>query len=294
MTKIRKAVFPVGGRGTRFLPVTKNIPKEMLPVLDKPLIQYAVEEARAAGIEEFIFVTGRGKNVIQDHFDINYELNSELEKQNNAPGIKALDNITLDSGKACYVRQKMPLGLGHAIQCARHFIGNEPFAVLLADDLILSEKSSCLKQMLDVYQKGTHMVAVQAIATQETINYGIIDPKSDESPLIHAKGIIEKPAPQEAPSNKAVIGRYILDPKIFHHLTNLKSGKNNEIQLTDALAASLPETPLMGFEFEGVRFDCGSKVGLLEASLACGLKRPSMRPKIEKFLQKYIADFKES
>lgn len=293
MSKIRKAVFPVGGRGTRFLPATKNIPKEMLPVLDKPLIQYAVEEARDSGIEEFIFVTGRGKNVIQDHFDLNYELTSELEKQNNEGGIEALNNISFNSGKVCYVRQQMPLGLGHAIWCARHFVGDEPFAVILADDFILS-KTPCLKQMMSAYQDGTNMAAIQPVSHEDTQNYGIIDPSSEEASLIQAKGIVEKPAPKHAPSNKAVIGRYILDASVFDQLEVLKSGKNGEIQLTDALDNMLPQTPLTGFLFEGTRYDCGSKSGLLDASIACALNRPSMRPKVQKILIKHLSHSQET
>ncbi len=286
MTKIRKAVFPVGGRGTRFLPATKSIPKEMLPILDKPLIQYAVEEAQAAGIEEFIFVTGRGKTVIQDHFDLSYELNAELEKQNNDHQIKDLDRIVFAPGKICYIRQQMPLGLGHAIWCARNFVGNEPFAVLLADDLILSD-TPCLSQMVQSYQPGNSMAAIQTVPESDVENYGVIAPGTQKGPLIQATSIVEKPSPDQAPSNKAVIGRYILDSSIFALLETLQSGKNGEIQLTDALELSLKTTPLYGYEFEGTRYDCGSKIGLLEASIARALQRPNMKNKMQELLKAY-------
>lgn len=287
MTKVRKALFPVGGRGTRFLPATKSIPKEMLPVIDKPLIQYAVEEAQAAGIEEFIFVTGRGKTVIQDHFDYSYELNTELEKQKNEALIENVDRVVFDPGKICYIRQQMPLGLGHAVWCARNFIGDEPFAVLLADDLIFSQ-TPCLKQMVEAYETGQNMVAIQEVKPEDVDQYGIIKCGLQKGPLIEAHQIVEKPCALEAPSNKAVIGRYILESSIFQELESLKTGKNNEIQLTDALEEARKKgTPLTGFEFEGQRFDCGSKLGLINASLALALHRSDTKSEMEKILQHY-------
>ena len=295
MTRIRKALFPVGGRGTRFLPATKSIPKEMLPVIDKPLIQYAVEEARAAGIEEFIFVTGRGKTVIQDHFDLSYELNSELEKQNNDELIEGLDQIVFDPGKICYIRQQMPLGLGHAVWCARNFIGNEPFAVLLADDLIMSEMP-LLRQMIQSYQAGENMVAIQTVPKNDVCQYGILDCEEKTENRVKAKGIVEKPSPETAPSQKAVIGRYILQPSIFEALGSMTEGKNGEIQLTDAIHKTLikKNVPLCGYEFNGKRFDCGSKVGLLEASIAYALNRSDMKASIENIIQGYFFKTEEN
>lgn len=278
MKKIRKAVFPAAGLGTRFLPATKSIPKEMLTVIDRPLIQYAVEEAKAAGIEEFIFVTGRGKSAIEDFFDYSYELNATLMKRGNKGDLELVNSVVLDPGKVVYTRQQDPLGLGHAVWCARNLVKDEPFAVLLADDLILSKKP-CLQQMIDAYEKSpSNMVALMEVGPQDSIHYGMVDPQgSCEGNHISIKGFVEKPAPEKSPSNLAVIGRYLLHPEIFHELESVKAGKNGEIQLTDALSSLLKKQSFLGLKFEGDRFDCGSKSGLLMASLASALQRKDMR-----------------
>ncbi|MBS0184939.1 MAG: UTP--glucose-1-phosphate uridylyltransferase GalU [Proteobacteria bacterium] len=287
---VKKAVFPVGGLGTRFLPVTKSSPKEMLPVIDKPLIQYAVEEARSAGIEEFIFVTGRGKSAIEDFFDYSYELNAELQKRGKTKDLEMINDLLMAPGQISYIRQQEPLGLGHAVWCARHLIGDEPFAVLLADDLIQS-KTPCLKQMVDAYKNSGHMVAVQGVSKEETCYYGILDVKAQSKTLIQAKGIVEKPELHKAPSQMAVIGRYILDPSIFEILNSHAKGVGGEIQLTDALAKGLKEGPffteLQGFLFEGKRFDCGTRQGLLKATVAFALAREDLREEMSAILKEY-------
>ena len=288
---VKKAVFPVGGLGTRFLPVTKSSPKEMLPVIDKPLIQYAVEEARAAGIEEFIFVTGRGKSAIEDFFDYSYELNAELQKRGKTQDLEIINSLLMAPGQISYIRQQEPLGLGHAVWCARHLIGDEPFAVLLADDLIQS-KVSCLKQMVDAYkgQSSGHMVAVQEVSREETRHYGILEVDHISKSLIRAKGIVEKPDPQNAPSQLAVIGRYILDPSVFEVLSSQAKGVGGEIQLTDALAKGLKNstpTALHGLLFEGKRFDCGTRQGLLRATVAFALAREDLKEEMALILKEY-------
>ncbi len=291
---IRKAVFPVGGLGTRFLPATKSMPKEMLPVVDRPLILYAVEEALKAGIEEFIFVTGRGKTAIEDFFDYSYELNAELEKRGKQEDLELVNSFLLKAGQISYVRQQEPLGLGHAVWCARHLINDEPFAVLLADDLILS-KSPCLLQMIDSYQTNGsqgHLVALQEVTPDQTQHYGVIDVEKRENCLLKAKGIVEKPAPSQAPSSFAVIGRYILDPYIFEPLSNPHKGTNEEIQLTDAIAYSLTQKmPLHGLLFEGKRFDCGKRTGLLEATIAFALERKDLNEVMKHILAEYASKF---
>jgi UTP--glucose-1-phosphate uridylyltransferase len=285
---IRKAIFPVGGLGTRFLPATKSMPKEMLPVVDKPLIQYAVEEAMEAGIEEFIFVTGRGKSAIEDHFDHAYELQEMLEKRNKTGALKVVKDSIPKPGQIAYTRQLEPLGLGHAIWCARNFVGPEPVAVLLADDLILSE-NGCLKQMIEAYnQVGGNMVAVMEVEKYQTSSYGIVTPGTIENSLIEVLDLIEKPKESEAPSNLAVIGRYILQPNIFNDLNRFEKGTGGEIQLTDSIARQVGLEPLNGFKFDGQRFDCGSKVGFLEANIAYALKREDLREPIQQFIQKMI------
>lgn len=285
---IRKAIFPVGGLGTRFLPATKSMPKEMLPVVDKPLIQYAVEEAMEAGIEEFIFVTGRGKSAIEDHFDHAYELQEMLEKRNKTAALKVVEDSIPKPGQIAYTRQLEPLGLGHAIWCARNFVGSEPVAVLLADDLILSE-NGCLKQMIEAYnQVGGNMVAVMEVEKYQTSSYGIVTPGTIENSLIEVLDLIEKPKESEAPSNLAVIGRYILQPNIFNDLNRFEKGTGGEIQLTDSIARQVGLEPLNGFKFDGQRFDCGSKVGFLEANIAYALKREDLRGPIQQFIQKMI------
>lgn len=287
MKPVRKAVFPVGGMGTRFLPATKSMPKEMLPIVDKPLIQYAVEEARASGIDEIIFVTGRGKSAIEDHFDHSYELEDMLAKKNKKDVLEQLAEILPDEGSITYIRQREPLGLGHAIHCARHIIRDEPFAVLLADDLIRADRP-CLKQMLDLYyERGGNVVAVQEVPKDKTSSYGILDVASRDGKVVKVKGMVEKPAPEDAPSNLSIIGRYILQPEIFDHLGKRKIGSGGEIQLTDAMAEMLKNSPFHGYLFEGERFDCGDKAGFILANLAVALERPDMREAIESYIRQH-------
>jgi len=284
---VRKAIFPVGGLGTRFLPATKAMPKEMLPVVDKPLIQYAVEEAKAAGIEEFIFVTGRGKTAIENHFDREYELEAVLESRGKEKELKDLASLLLEAGSVTYMRQQEPLGLGHAVWCARNAIGNEPFAVLLADDLIQAG-TPCLKQMIDSYQDtGGHLVAVMDVPREQTNRYGILDVVSENGPLAKAKSLIEKPAPEVAPSTLSIIGRYVLDPSVFAELDKKERGAGGEIQLTDALAATLDHVDFHGLRFDGTRFDCGSKAGFLEATIAFALERGDLGGRMRDILHKY-------
>ncbi len=265
---IKKAIFPVGGLGTRFLPATKAMPKEMLPVVDKPLIQYAVEEAAAAGIEQFIFVTGRNKTAIEDHFDHSTELEAVLESKGKNDALNLVRRMLREAGSVSYVRQQEPAGLGHAVWCARHLVGDEPVAVLLADDLILGPPA--LAEMVAAYQGG-NMVAVMDVARQDTASYGIITPGAHSGQLTQVTEIVEKPAPDKAASTKAVVGRYILEPGIFTALGKGQRGAGGEIQLTDALAARIAAVPLTALQFTGERFDCGSKLGFLKANLAFGL-----------------------
>jgi UTP--glucose-1-phosphate uridylyltransferase len=287
---VRKAIFPVGGLGTRFLPATKAMPKEMLPVVDKPLIQYAVEEARAAGIEQFIFVTGRGKTAIEDHFDYSAELHHALVSRDKHDLVKLLEPTQLPAGQVAYTRQPEPLGLGHAVWCARELIRDEPFAVLLADDLILSSQP-CLKQMVEAHAKvGGNMVAVMDVAREHTSRYGIVDPKpaaGGDDRLVGVKGLVEKPRAASAPSTLAVIGRYILQPDVFAHLDRQERGAGGEIQLTDALADLIGGAPFHGLRFAGRRFDCGDKVGFLEANIAFALERPDMGAQLRDILKSY-------
>ena len=275
--KVRKAVFPVGGLGTRFLPATKSMPKEMLPVVDKPLIHYAVEEARAAGIEEFIFVTGRGKSAIEDYFDVSYELRSELVLRGKDEALEEEQGWLPDPGQVAYTRQQEPRGLGHAVWCARHLVGDEPFAVVLADDLMLAD-TPCLKQMVDVYARtGGNLVALDDVPRNVTSRYGILDVKSADGNLVRASGIIEKPSPEDAPSTMAVIGRYVLDSRVFDELAKMQTGAGGEVQLTDALAALIGRVPLNGILCEGVRHDCGDKAGFIIANVAVALSRKDLR-----------------
>lgn len=287
MKKISKAIFPVAGLGTRFLPATKASPKEMLPIVDKPLIQYAVEEAIAAGITELIFVTSSSKRAIEDHFDSNYELEAKLAEAGKNDLLQIVKNI-LPKGVSCiYLRQPDTLGLGHAILCAQPLIDNEAFAILLADDLIDSSVS-CLKQMLAVYQaKKNSVIAVQAINPQASNQYGIIGYKTKENRLSQIESIIEKPSVKEAPSNLAVVGRYILTPTIFPYLEKIQPGKGGEIQLTDAIAHLLSDEPMHAWEFEGTRYDCGSKLGYLQATLAYALKHPETKKEFRHFLENF-------
>ena len=278
---VKKAIFPVGGLGTRFLPATKALPKEMLPIVDKPLIQYAVEEAVAAGIEEFIFVTGRNKTAIEDHFDHSTELETALLAKGKEEALNLVQGMIHSPGSVSYVRQQEPAGLGHAIWCARHQIAGEPVAVLLADDLILG--TPALKEMIDAYQGG-NMVAVMNVPADETGSYGIVTPKDEAGQLVTIADIVEKPDPEVAQSTLAVVGRYIIEPGVFDKLAEGKKGAGGEIQLTDSLAARISDVPFLGLRFSGERFDCGSKLGFLKANIAFARSRPELRDDIEKWL----------
>ena len=278
--RVRKAVFPVAGLGTRFLPATKVIAKEMLPVVDKPLIQYAVEEAAAAGIEYFIFVTGRGKSVLVDHFDHAPELESLLQSRGKDADLEALLASMPEPGRVFSVRQQVPLGLGHAVWSARANLGDEPFAVLLPDELLMSDPP-CLQQLIDVHKTvGGNVVAVSEVPLAHTNRYGILDVESDNGEVAKARGMVEKPESELAPSRLANIGRYVLDPSIFKHLDKQISGAGGEIQLTDAIDATTQKVPLHGVRFKGERFDCGDKVGFLTANVAFALKRPDMADRV--------------
>lgn len=284
---IRKAIFPVGGLGTRFLPATKALPKEMLPVVDKPLIQYAAEEAWAAGIEELIFVTGRGKSAIEDHFDHSWELQATLAERGKNVLLEDLRSLLRRPGEIVYTRQQEPLGLGHAVWCARHLVGDEPFAVLLADDLILAE-TPCLAQMVDAYQEtGGNLVAVVDVPREETNRYGILDVARDDGRLAEAKGLVEKPDPAVAPSTLSIIGRYILQPEVFAELERHETGAGDEVQLTDAMARTIGHVAFHGLRFEGRRFDCGNKSGFLEANVAFALARDDVADDMTAILRRY-------
>ena len=275
--KVTKAVFPVAGLGTRFLPATKSIPKEIMTLVDRPLIQYAIDEARAAGIKEFIFVTSRGKSALEDYFDNAPELESELRKKGKTDMLEILKDTNMDSGAIAYVRQNRPMGLGHAVWCARRLIGNEPFAVLLPDDVIAAEKP-CLQQMVEAYeQTGGCMVAAMEVPPAKASSYGVLDIKDDMGSIVSVKGMVEKPKADEAPSNLAVIGRYILTPKVLTNLNRMKQGAGGEIQLTDAIAEEVEgKAGVYGYRFRGQRYDCGSKAGFLQATVAFGLSRPDL------------------
>jgi UTP--glucose-1-phosphate uridylyltransferase len=287
LNKLRKAVLPVAGLGTRFLPATKALAKEMLPVVDKPLIQYAVEEARAAGIEQFCFVTGRGKTALVEHFDIAFELEATLRDRDKTEALAALDSVKIEPGSLLTVRQQVPHGLGHAIWCARAFIADEPFAILLPDDLILSE-TPCLKQLADAYEDtGGNVVAVVEVPREHTDRYGILKTGADDGRLVEVKGLVEKPAPQDAPSNLSIIGRYVLMPEVIGHLEKMERGAGDEIQLTDGMAKLIGYQPFHGLRYEGKRFDCGNKVGYLEAQIAFALKRPDLADAVRAFLKHY-------
>jgi UTP--glucose-1-phosphate uridylyltransferase len=282
--KIRKVVFPVGGLGTRFLPATKSMPKEMLPVVDKPLIHYAFEEARAAGIEQFIFVTGRNKHTINDHFDHVYELQNVLSSRNKQKELQLTSDWLPPAGNVGFVRQQEPLGLGHAVWCARHLIGDEPFAVILADDMVLAKKP-CMQQMTEAYNKvpGSNLLAVMDIPKKDTGSYGIIDMDksgSKSGKLVKAKGLVEKPAPEKAPSTLSIIGRYILQPEIFKILDRQKPGAGGEIQLTDAINQMVASKPVYGYRFDGVRYDCGGLVGFVAANVAYALERKEIKGQV--------------
>lgn len=288
--KITKAVFPVAGLGTRFLPATKSIPKEIMTLVDRPLIQYAIDEARAAGIKEFIFVTSRGKSALEDYFDNAPELESELRRKNKTDLLEVLKDTNMDSGAIAYVRQNRPMGLGHAVWCARRLIGNEPFAVLLPDDVIAAEKP-CLQQMVEAHaETGGCMVAAMEVAPKRTSSYGILDIGEDNGQIVKVKGMVEKPQAGEAPSNLAVIGRYILTPQVLTNLNKIKQGAGGEIQLTDAIAQETKKKGgVYGLRFRGQRYDCGSKIGFLQATVAFGLSRPEFGEEFSGFLHEMIA-----
>ena len=287
--KVTKAVFPVAGLGTRFLPATKSIPKEIMTLVDRPLIQYAIDEARAAGIKEFIFVTSRGKSALEDYFDHSPELESTLRKAGKDALLEILKETNMDSGAIAYLRQNRPMGLGHAVWCARRLIGDEPFAVLLPDDVIAAEKP-CLQQMIEAYeQTGGNMVAAMEVAPAKASSYGVLDIEEDLGAIVRVKGMVEKPTAEEAPSNLAVIGRYILSPKVLTNLNKLKQGAGGEIQLTDAIAEEAKSGNVFGYRFRGQRYDCGSKAGFLQATVAFALARPDLRDEFGEYLTDLMA-----
>ena len=292
--KVTKAVFPVAGMGTRFLPATKSIPKEIMTLVDRPLIQYAIDEARAAGIRDFIFVTSRGKSALEDYFDHSPELETTLKKAGKTELLEVLKATNMDSGAIAYVRQNRAMGLGHAVWCARRLVGDEPFAVLLPDDVIAAEKP-CLQQMVEAYaETGGNMVATMEVAPSRISAYGVLNPSADAyegtpANVMRARGMVEKPPENEAPSNLAVIGRYILSPKIMENLNKLKQGANGEIQLTDAIAEEAPSGNVYGYRFAGQRYDCGSKSGFLQATVAFGLSRPDLAGEFSAYLHDLVA-----
>jgi UTP--glucose-1-phosphate uridylyltransferase len=288
MRQVRKVVFPVAGLGTRMLPATKVLPKEMLPVVDRPIIQYALEEAAAAGAEQFIFVTGRGKTIMEDHFDRAFELFEALARKAKTKELTTLERAVPTAGEVVYTRQQEAKGLGHAVWCARHVVGDEPFAVMLVDDLI-DAQPSCLAQMVEAQRStGGNMLAVMEVPQEHTSRYGVIDPGATNGRLTDVLGMVEKPAPDVAPSRLAVIGRYILMPEIFALLDEQKPGAGGEIQLTDSMARLIGGQPFHGFRFEGQRFDCGDKLGYLEAIVAFASRRRDLQPGFTEMLARYV------
>ena len=284
MKKVRKAVFPVAGLGTRFLPATKAMPKEMLTVVDRPLIQYAVEEALEAGIEQMIFVTGRGKTSLEDHFDIAFEL--EATMRGRGKSLEILDSTRMPAGAIVSVRQQEPLGLGHAVWCARDIVGDEPFAVLLPDDLMVGDPG-CLAQMVEAYDRvGGNIVCVEEVPEERTASYGIVDPGSRDGRLTEVKGLVEKPKPSEAPSNLGIVGRYILQPEVMRILESKERGAGGEIQLTDAMAKLIGDQPFHGLTATGERHDCGDKIGFVKANIALALKRDDVAPALREYLSR--------
>ena len=282
MKPVRKAIFPVAGLGTRLLPATKTMPKEMLTVVDRPLIQYAVDEAREAGIEQMIFITGRGKSSLVDYFDTSFELEAVMEKAGKS--LEPLLPSRASTGEIVSVRQQQPLGLGHAVWCARHIVGDEPFAVLLPDDLMVGQPGA-LRQMVDAYATiGGNLICAQEVPAEKTGSYGIITPGTTEGPLTEVKGLVEKPKPSEAPSRLAVVGRYILQPEVMEILERGERGAGGEIQLTDGMAKLVGRQPFHALKADAVRHDCGDKAGFVVANLALALERDDLRPKIEEFL----------
>ncbi|MGB3471740.1 MAG: UTP--glucose-1-phosphate uridylyltransferase GalU [Erythrobacter sp.] len=286
---IKKAVFPVAGLGTRFLPATKAIPKELLPIVDRPLIQYAVEEAREAGIEQMIFVTGRGKTAIVEHFDVAYELEATMSARGK--DMSVLDPTRATPGDIITVRQQVPMGLGHAIWCARAIVGDEPFAIFLPDELMVGKAggTGCMKQMVDAYhQVGGNLISVLEVPMEEVSSYGVIDPGEAEGALTQVKGLVEKPPQAEAPSNKIISGRYILQPEVMRTLENQGKGAGGEIQLTDAMARMIGDQPFHAVTFDGNRYDCGSKLGFVEATLALALQRDDMGADVRAIAQRLL------
>jgi len=281
--KIKKAIFPVGGLGTRFLPATKSMPKEMLPVVDKPIIQYAVEEAANAGIEQFIFVTSRGKSSIENHFDHSFELENNLLSKGKKETLKTAQEMLKIPGSFAYVRQQEPAGLGHAVWCARHLVGNEPVAVILADDLITG--SNTIKEMISNYSSG-NMLAIMDVNNQDVSSYGIISPGNTlENNMTEILGLIEKPSIDKAPSNMAVVGRYIIEPSVFNELEKQNRGTSNEIQLTDAIANRIGKSHCYGYKFTNDRFDCGSKLGFIQANIKLSIERDDLSEKLKSWLK---------
>ncbi len=287
---IKKAVFPVAGLGTRFLPATKAIPKELLPIVDRPLIQYAVDEAREAGIEQMIFVTGRGKTSIVEHFDIAYELESTMGERGK--DLSVLDPTRATPGDIITVRQQVPMGLGHAIWCARAIVGDEPFAIFLPDELMIGKNggSGCMKQMVDAYnQVGGNLISVLEVPMEEVSSYGVVDPGKASGALTEVRGLVEKPPVAEAPSNKIISGRYILQPEVMRTLENQEKGAGGEIQLTDAMARMIGTQPFHAVTFDGNRYDCGSKLGFVEATLALALEREDMGEEVRSMAKRLLS-----
>lgn len=284
MNKITKAVFPVAGLGSRFLPATKASPKEMMPVVDKPLIQYAVEEAVAAGITDMVFITGRNKRAIEDHFDTAYEIEAELFARGKSELLRAVQEVIPKHVNCIYIRQSETLGLGHAVLCAQPVVHNEPFAVILADDLIAGDVS-IIKQMADVYQRyQCSVLGVEDVPPSQTGHYGIVSSSNLEQNVEQVHAIVEKPSPSDAPSTLAVVGRYVLTPRIFYHLAQLQAGAGGEIQLTDGISALIKEEKVLAYRFNGIRYDCGSKLGYLKATVAFGLKHPELGEEFAAYL----------
>lgn len=284
--KVTKAIFPVAGMGTRFLPATKSVPKEIMTLVDRPLVQYAIDEARAAGIKEFIFVTSRGKGALEDYFDHNPFLEQELRKKGKSELLDTLKKTNMESGAIAYIRQHRALGLGHAVWCARRLVGNEPFAVILPDDVIAAE-TPCLQQMVEAYaETGGNMVAAMEVPPEQASSYGVLDVAEDLGSVVSVKGMVEKPEAGTAPSNLAVIGRYILSPSVLNNLNQIKSGAGGEIQLTDAIAREIgTDNQVYGYRFQGQRFDCGSKAGFLRATVAFALARDDLREDLSRYLR---------
>ncbi|MBK0398092.1 UTP--glucose-1-phosphate uridylyltransferase [Limibaculum sp. M0105] len=296
--RVRTAVFPVAGLGTRFLPATKSMPKEMLPLVDRPLIQYAIDEAREAGIEDFIFVTARGKSALEDYFDAAPSLQRTLSAGGKTDLLAEVERATMPSGAIAYIRQQEALGLGHAVWCARRLIGDQPFAVILPDDVITGAARGCLAQMVEAYEargRGGCMVAAVDVSPEQVSSYGILDVASDDGRIVEARGMIEKPKPADAPSRVAVIGRYILSPAVMESLEARKRGAGGEIQLTDAIAEQIGAPGgVSGFRFEGTRYDCGSKSGFLQATVAFALARPDLGPGFARYIRSVAADLEGS